>query len=179
MARVPLTLRMLVLVPLLAASVDLTRASVACGPRAQTCLEAAGRGWLGPFAVLLVVLVAAGTGWLLARARPTGRTSFARTWALGTAGVAAAVAAQELIARTVGDAPLAGTPLGVLALCVAAGAFVALALRAVDEATRRTPKAPRVLVRTTDGATHLVPLSEAVPTRAPRRPRGRAPPLSH
>ena len=47
MRRMPLTLRALVLVPLLAAVVDMARATLACGPHAETCLEAAGRGYLG------------------------------------------------------------------------------------------------------------------------------------
>ena len=47
MGRIPLTVRALVLVPLLAVLVDGMRATLACGPQAETCLEAAGRGWLG------------------------------------------------------------------------------------------------------------------------------------
>ena len=58
MHRLPLTLRALVLVPLPAVGVDLARATLACGPRAESCLEAAGRGWLGPVGVVLVLLYA-------------------------------------------------------------------------------------------------------------------------
>jgi hypothetical protein len=43
--RVPLTLRALFFVPLLAAGVDQARAVMLCGSDAQSCLEAAGRGW--------------------------------------------------------------------------------------------------------------------------------------
>ena len=38
MRRIPLTLRALVLVPLLAVLVDSARATLACGPHAETCL---------------------------------------------------------------------------------------------------------------------------------------------
>ena len=38
-ARMPLTLRALVLVPLLAAGIDQARVSFVCGPDAQSCLE--------------------------------------------------------------------------------------------------------------------------------------------
>ena len=44
MRRIPLTLRALVLAPLLAVLVESARATLACGPRAETCPEAAGRG---------------------------------------------------------------------------------------------------------------------------------------
>src|SRR5829696_9910413 len=51
---IPPTLRALVLVPLLAVLVDSARATVACGPQAETCLEAAGRGWLGAAGIALL-----------------------------------------------------------------------------------------------------------------------------
>ena len=56
MRRIPLTLRALVLVPLLAVLVDSARATLACGPQAETCLEAAGRGWLGAAGLALLGL---------------------------------------------------------------------------------------------------------------------------
>ena len=59
--RIPLTLRALVLVPLLAVLVDAMRATLACGPQAETCLEAAGRGWLG--AAGLALLAPTPSGW--------------------------------------------------------------------------------------------------------------------
>src|ERR671911_414299 len=62
MRRIPLTLRALVLVPLMAVLVDAMRATLACGPRAETCLEAAGRGWLGAAAVGGQALLAGATG---------------------------------------------------------------------------------------------------------------------
>ena len=54
MRRIPLTLRALVLVPLMAVLVDAMRATLACGPQAETCLEAAGRGWLGAAGLALL-----------------------------------------------------------------------------------------------------------------------------
>jgi hypothetical protein len=77
--RVPLTLRALFLVPLLAAGVDQARAVMLCGGHAASCLEASGRGWLGLWGAALVVLYAAALGLLVARAgapvaRPSDRT---------------------------------------------------------------------------------------------------------
>src|SRR5687768_15151454 len=102
MCRLPLTLRALVLVPLMAVAVDLGRATLACGPRAESCLEAAGRGWLGPVGVALVLLYALGLALGVARLAHGGGgdpapTSFARLWLVGTLGVAAACAGQALI----------------------------------------------------------------------------------
>src|SRR3954447_11349980 len=78
MRRIPLTLRALVLVPLMAVLVDAMRATLACGPQAQTCLEAAGRGWLGAaglallaaYSVVLAVAVARVAGGAAVRDRP-------------------------------------------------------------------------------------------------------------
>ena len=47
MHRLSLTLRALLLVPLMAVGIDQVRALALCGPDAQSCLEAAGRGWVG------------------------------------------------------------------------------------------------------------------------------------
>ena len=60
MRRIPDTWRALLLVPLLAVAIDLARATLACGPGAETCLEAAGRGWLGSAGVALLLVYAAG-----------------------------------------------------------------------------------------------------------------------
>src|SRR3954468_7416895 len=138
-------LRALVLVPLLAAGVAQTRAVVLCGSHAQSCLEAAGRSWIGLWGVALIALYSLALALLVARgARPPAATppTFARLWALGTAGVAAACAGQGLIAAALGGAPLGGGWLGLLALCAVAGALLALALR-VAPALRGTLHAPR------------------------------------
>src|SRR5215212_4036550 len=99
MCRLPLTLRALLVVPLLAAGVDVARATLACGPRAESCLEAAGRGWLGPAGIALLVLYAAALALGMTRlARGGGGAGgappLARAWAVGTAGVAAACGGQ-------------------------------------------------------------------------------------
>jgi hypothetical protein len=184
MSRVPLTLRMLVLLPLLATGVDLTRATLACGPDAQLCLQAAGQGWLGSAAVGLVPLYALGLALVLARtARGLGaatagtRPSFARLWLLGSAGVGAVCTGQIALAQQLGSgAPLGGSPLWTALLCLAAGALLALAMRAADAVGELRPAAPRV--RLSDCRT-LVLVAEAPRSRAHRfasRLRGRAPP---
>ncbi len=176
--RVPVSLRTLLLLPLLAAGVDVTRAMAACGSQAQTCLEAAGRGWLGPAAGVLVVLYALATAHFVARrARSSDHSSFAQLWLLGTTGVALACTGQAVLARAFSpDATLGGTPVGVLALCAVAGALLALLLRATDDLAEHRPRAPRlrrrsqpavVYVRTDDGDPRAT---------APRSHRGRAPP---
>src|SRR4051794_36654893 len=90
MLRRSITFRVLLLLPLLATGADLLRATLACGSQAQSCLEAAGRGWLGAVAVGLVLVYAVGGALVLARVargltagreRPPG---FLRLWALGT-----------------------------------------------------------------------------------------------
>lgn len=175
----PLTLRALLFVPLLAAGVDQTRAVVLCGSDAQSCLEAAGRGWIGVWGVALIALYALALGLLVARAAAASaeRPSFARLWAVGTAGVAAACGGQALVASLVGGAPLGGGWLGLLALCVLAGAVLAAALRAAPAVARALrPSAPRL-----GAAAHSwwrSPAALAAGTgRGPApRPLGRAPP---
>src|SRR5215217_7909953 len=111
MRRLPLTLRALVLVPLLSVAVDQARATLTCGPRAETCLEAAGRGWMGLAGVALPILysllLAFGVGRLAGWGeRP--RASLARLWLLGTLGVAAACGGQALLASVLGDSGALG-----------------------------------------------------------------------
>ena len=89
MRRIPLTLRALVLVPLLAVLVDQARATLACGPQAQTCLEAAGRGWLGSAGSALLLLYAVGLALARRRGSPAGDP------AAEPAPAAAAVAARQ------------------------------------------------------------------------------------
>ena len=60
MRHLPLTLRALVLLPLLAVLADQTRAAVLCGPRAESCLEAAGQGWSAGVGVIALVLYGVG-----------------------------------------------------------------------------------------------------------------------
>jgi hypothetical protein len=174
LARSSATLRALALVPLLAVGVDQTRAVVWCGADAQSCLEAAGRGWIGAWGIALIALYSLALAFLVVRGvQITPRASFRRLWLVGTAGVAAACGGQALIATALGGAPLGGGWLALLALCVAAGALLALVLRAAPELLA----APRP-------AAHLTPLRLSPAPPAPRRgfaiarrARGRAPPL--
>jgi hypothetical protein len=169
------TLRALALVPLLAAGVDQARAVVWCGTDAQSCLEAAGRGWIGAWGIALIALYSLALGLLVVRgARLRPRAGFLRLWAVGTAGVAAACGGQALIAAAVGGTALGGGWLALLALCTVAGALIALALRTAPE----RPSAPRPATRLE--SLHLTP---APPISRPgftpaRRARGRAPPLA-
>jgi hypothetical protein len=172
-----LNLRVLVLVPLLAAGVDFARATAACGSRAQTCLEAAGRGWLGPWAVLLVVASLVGVGLMLARgAQRTAVPSFGRRWAVGTAGLIVACAVQDAVARLSGGGALGGGQLVVVALCAAGGVLIAFLLRAVDTAVRLVARAPRLPYSRRAGlrSPRLLWIPVAAPRRGPGR--GRAPP---
>src|SRR3954454_23782718 len=166
LSRLPLTLRALVLVPLLAAGMDQLRASLVCGPGARTCLEAAGHSDLGFAGVLVVVGYALGSALLVARfAR--GRPSLG-LWAVGTAGLWAACGGQALLVSALGGAAvLGGGWLQLLALGLLAGAVLALALKALPAA--------RELVRSLRPATPRPPLPAAATAlllaAAPRAPR--------
>src|SRR5215213_8009212 len=102
MRRIPPTLRALVLVPLLAVLVDSARATVACGPQAETCLEAAGRGWLGAAGIALLGVYSVVLA--LAVARIAGGAAVGGGW-LELAGFC--VAAGGVIALTLRVAPAA------------------------------------------------------------------------
>src|SRR3954465_9881868 len=86
MRRVPLTFRALVLLPLLAVLTDQTRAAVMCGPRAESCLEAAGQGWYAAAGLLPVALHRAGLALVVARLGGSA-PGFRRLWAVGTGAV--------------------------------------------------------------------------------------------
>jgi hypothetical protein len=173
--RSSVTLRALALVPLLAVGVDHARAVVWCGPDAQSCLEAAGRGWIGAWGIALVALYSIALAVLVVRGVRSGpRTSFRRLWAIGTAGVAAACGGQALIATALGGAPLGGGWLALLVLCVVAGALLALVLRAAPD----LPGAPRPAARLAH--LRLTPAPHALRRgfTLARQARGRAPPLT-
>jgi hypothetical protein len=170
MRRIPLTLRALVVVPLLAALADQARTAV-CSPGAETCLEAAGGGH-STIAMVAYALALALVVGRLARGGSVGRL-----WLLGTLGTAAVVGGQALLA---GDpAGLGGGWFELLAFCALAGGVVAAALRAVPALARRfRPSAPRPPA----GAvlTLAFPALAAGFAGAPRTPAtaGRAPPRS-
>ncbi len=188
MRRIPLTLRALVLVPLLAVLVDSARATLACGPQAQTCLEAAGRGWLGAaglallgaYSVLLALAVARVAGGAAVRER---NVPLVRLWLTGSLGVAAAVGGQALLAGATGDgAALGGGWLELAAFCIAAGGVVALTLRIAPAAAALVrdlrPAAPRILLA--PAPEPALPLLTVRAAAAPRTPATaeRAPPRS-
>jgi hypothetical protein len=182
MRRTPLTLRALVLVPLLAAIVDMARATLACGPHAETCLEAAGRGYLGSAGVALIVLYSLGLAlWVAKGAAARGGGSMLQTWLVGSAGVAAVCGGQALLAGATGQAAaLGGGWPELLAFCLAAGAVIALALRAAPAAAAMVgelrPGAPRV--RLALAPVQSFPALAVLPPSSPRTPAtaGRAPP---
>jgi hypothetical protein len=186
MARLSPTLRALVLVPLLAVAVDLARATVACGPRAESCLEAAGRGWLGAAGPVLLVVYAAALALAiagLAHGRSVGRGApgLLRSWAVGTAGVAAVCGGQALLAGALGDAgALGGGWAELLAFCAAAGLLLALALRvapAAEELVRSLrPPAPRLSLAAAPARRLDAPPSWHPPVRFALVTRERGPP---
>jgi hypothetical protein len=186
MRRMPMTLRSLVLVPLLAVAVDMARATLACGPHAETCLEAAGRGYLGSAGVALIVLYALGLGlWVarLARGRSgaPGSESLLRLWLVGSAGVSAVCGGQALLAGATGQAAaLGGGWPEMLAFCLAAGAVIALAMRVAPAAAALVgelrPAAPRLRIAL--APVQSFPALAVLPPSSPRTPAtaGRAPP---
>ena len=149
MSRLPLLLRALLLVPLLAAGGDLARASLACGPGGgASCFEAASAGSLGVGGVALLavlgVLIATGVARLAQRG-----AGFARLWLIGTSGLAAVCAGQALVAAALaGPAPLGGGWLELAGFCVVAGLLLAATLRLAPEAAALVrewqPSAPRL-----------------------------------
>ena len=183
MRRIPVTLRALVLLPLLALGVDHARAAIACGPRAESCLEAAGNGWLGVAGVAVLLLYAAALAFGLARLAAGRAPGLGRLWLLGSAGVAAVCGGQALLAAAVGDAGLLGGGWAELvAFCLLAGGVLALALRAAPAAVALAralrPSAPRARL-----ATVAARLLAQAPASRPRRllalaVPGRGPPLT-
>ena len=181
MRRLPLTLRALVLLPLLAVLTDQTRAAVMCGPRAESCLEAAGQGWSAALGFVALALYGIGLALLVARLAGSA-PGLGRLWALGTGAIWASCGAQAGVASLLGaGSALGGGWLGLLALGVLAGAVLALALRVGAEAragpaARRT--APPLLRRgRLATARALVDGHERRPAAPDARPRaaGRSP----
>jgi hypothetical protein len=181
MRHLPLPLRALVLLPLLAVGADQTRAAVLCGPRAQSCLEAASSGW-NAVGILALLLYGAATALLVARAAGTA-PGFGRLWALATAAIWTSCAAQAALATSVGaGSVLGGGWLGLLALGILAGAALALALRVAPAA--------RALVRSLRAAAPRLQPFAAIASRPLQRSsmgasaarlrltRGRAPPVT-
>ena len=181
MRRLPLTLRALVCLPLLALAADQTRVGLLCGPRAESCLEAAGQGRLALLGVVALVLHAAALAALVARVAG-GAPGFGRVWALGTAAVWASCAAQVALAAGSGGAEgLGGGWLGLLALGVVAGAALALVLRVAPAARRLVrslrPAAPRLRTLAAIASRPLQRSPMGASAARLRLTRGRAPPV--
>jgi hypothetical protein len=186
---VPLTLRALLLVPVVAVAADLARVTFACAPGAESCLQAAAQGWLGPAGTLVLAFYAVALAFGVARlarataTRPDRGASLPYLWLVGTAGVAAVCLGHALLAGALGDpGALGGGWLELLALCCAAGGVLALALRVAPAAAALVrslqPRAPRPRL----GAVVAI-AAPALPVRrigAPLSPAaaGRAPPLT-
>ncbi len=168
MHRIPLTLRALMLLPLFALGVDHARATIACGPGGESCLQATGHGWLGVAGVVLLVLSAAGLAATIGRLAARRAPGFLRLWLLGTAGVAAMCGGQALLAGALGHgAALGGGWIELLAFCAVAGALLALALRVAPAAVALVrslrPAAPRPRLLAASSLRIAAP-----PSRAPR-----------
>jgi hypothetical protein len=188
MHRVPLTFRALLLVPLLAVAVDQARAGLVCGSRAETCLQAAGQGWLGGAGIALLVLyslaAALFVGRLAGGRRPRAAkpASFWRLWPVASTGVAAVCGGQALLARALGStSQLGGGWTVLLVLCVIAGAVIALALHAAPAAAAflqsLRPGAPRARVATAVAYHAPAPAFRRARTLVSLAGAGRAPPL--
>lgn len=141
LSRLPLMLRALVLVPLLAVGLDQARVSLICGPDAQSCLDAASSGTLGTAGTLLVITYVLGIAAVVGR-MAKNRSSL---WLLATAGLWAATGGQAVLASALGTGALIGGGwLPLLAFGAAGGALLALALRTARRAFR-LPDAPRLV----------------------------------
>jgi hypothetical protein len=146
--RLPLSLRALLLVPLLAAAADPMRATLVCGGSGQTCLESAGSGSLGAVGLAVLIAYALGLSALVVRLA-VGRSGLVPRWLIGAAGLAAIVGGQALLATVLGDGGALGTGwIELLVICAAAGGVVALVLPAVPAAIALVrslrPSAPRL-----------------------------------
>lgn len=182
MSRLPLSLRALLLVPLLAAAADQVRATIVCGGSGQTCLETAGSGSLGAAGLIVLAAYALGIAALVVRLA-VGRSGLGPRWLIGAAGLAAIVGGQALLAAILGDGGALGAGwLELLAICVAAGGVVALVLPVVPAAIALVrslrPSAPRL--RPAPILLRAMPAFSAGHPAAPlaTAAAGRAPPLT-
>jgi hypothetical protein len=177
LTRLPLTLRALVLVPLLAAGIDQARVSFVCGPDVRSCLETAGTGRFGLAAMLILALYTSAIAALVARVAQR-RSASPLLWIVATAGLWAVCGGQAMLASLLGGgAMLGGGWLQLLALGAAAGAVLAFALKAVPAARALIHSlAPRL-----PALTELARLGSTPPAAPPflrltRLARDRAPP---
>ena len=178
MRRIPLTLRALVLLPLLAVLTDQTRAAVLCEPGSQSCLEAAGPGLVRGRRHRRARALRRGLALLVARLAGYA-PGFGRLWALATGAIWASCAAQAGVASLLGaGSALGGGWLGLLALGVVAGAVLALALRVAPKLVRALrPSAPRLSSFSAVASRPLARSWMGTSAARLRLLRGRAPPV--
>lgn len=147
MRRIPVTFRALMLVPLFAAGVDQLRVAAFCSSGTQSCLEAAGGGLMGPLGLVVLALYAAGLALAVGRVARV-EPSLGRLWMIASTGLLAVLGGHAALADALGQgAATGGGWLQLLPLILAAGALLALALRAAPAALRLLrrlrPRAPR------------------------------------
>jgi len=176
-ARLPLTLRALVLMPLLAAVVDQLRVSFVCGPDVRSCLETAGNGRFGLAAMLILAVYASAIAALVGRIAQRRRAP-ALLWAVATAGIWAVCGGQALLAEVFGGgAMLGGGWLQLAALGAAAGGLITLALQAVPAARELIHElAPRLTSSIEITVVAALPPTTPQLLRFTRPTRDRAPP---
>ncbi len=176
-SRLPLTLRALVLVPLLAAGIDQMRVSFVCGPDVRSCLETAGNGRFGLAAMLILAVYTSAIAALVGRIAQRRRAP-ALLWIVATAGVYAVCGGQAILAELFGGgALLGGGWLQLAALGAAAGALLALALHAVPAARELIHElAPRLHHLVEFTAAGSTPPATPQLLRFTRPTRDRAPP---
>jgi hypothetical protein len=172
----------MLLVPLLAAAVDVTRATFVCGSEGQSCLETAGGGALGAFGVILLVGYALGVAVLVARLA-VRQSGLGPRWLVAAGGLAAVCGGSALLAAALGDgATLGGGWLELLAMCGAAGGVLALALRAVRAGVAFVrsfrPSAPRLRPAPLLVRAAVAPLVRRAASPLAAAAAGRAPPLT-
>jgi hypothetical protein len=176
-SRLPLTLRALVLVPLLAAGIDQMRVSFVCGPDVRSCLETAGNGRFGLAAMVMLAVYTSAIAALVGRVAQRRRAP-ALLWIVATAGVYAVCGGQAILAELFGGgALLGGGWLQLAALGAAAGALIALALHAVPAARELIHElAPRLRGIVEFTAAGSTPPATPQLLRFTRPTRDRAPP---
>ena len=180
LARLPLTLRALVLLPLLSAGIDQARVSFVCGPDVRSCLETAGGGRFGLAAMLVLALYTSAIAALVASVARR-RSASPLLWIVATAGLWAVCGGQAMLASVLGGgAVLGGGWLQLLLFGAAAGAVLAFALKALP-AARELIRSLRPAAPRPPALTELVRLGFAPPAaptllRFARLARDRAPP---
>jgi hypothetical protein len=175
--RLPLTLRALVLIPLLAVGIDQMRVSFVCGPDVRSCIETAGNGRFGLAAMLILAVYASAIAALVGRIAQRRRAP-ALLWLVATAGVWAVCGGQAFLAEIFGGgALLGGGWLQLAAFGAAAGAVLALALHALPAARELIHElAPRLHDLVEFTVVGLTPPATPQLLRFTRFTRDRAPP---